>query len=481
MNCLNILLIEERESDKEKIQAHLKSAKHYKYRLEWVNDYQKARELIFDADYDVFLIDLEIGKKRGMSLLKALRNEDDERPVIMLTNEKDQENDILAMSSGANDFIIKSELSENMLERTIRYNQEKFLNRQTINLRKIRYKELFEKSLDAVLLVDHDFFIQEANAALGSLIEQKVAQIKKQSLGKLFAERSAFEELCARIIEQGLIKKFECELINSNGERRLCHISAVTLFDLENQISGYQLIIKDETESKKNEQKILRAEKLGMTGRIARSIAHEVRNPLTNINLALDQLRSEGNEDDSNKTYIDIIERGSERVNSLITELLNSSKPTELDLQEQSILQCLKSALELASDRIKLKQINLSLEAPKDFNILIDEPALKTAILNILINATEAIEEKKGEILIRIYQTIHEVHISIRDNGRGMNKEAVNRLFDPFYTDKHSGMGLGMTATQNIIQQHGGNIDVESKIGQGTEFIINLPKPNING
>ena len=123
-----------------------------------------------------------------------------------------------------------------------------------------------------------------------------------------------------------------------------------------------------------------------------------------------------------------------------------------------------------------LRVIKLIKKIDKEFTLNFDFVQLKTAILNIIINAIEAMEQDKGKLEIMLEGDLEEVQIIIRDNGVGMKPETLNQLFDPFFTGKTTGMGLGMTSTQNIIHQHNGSIDVESEINKGTTFTINLPK-----
>ena len=248
------------------------------------------------------------------------------------------------------------------------------------------------------------------------------------------------------------------------------------LFDLENNPSSYQIIIKNLTQEKRSKQRLIRSEKLATTGRISRSIAHEVRNPLTNINLALDHLVEELPEDGDYAIYTEIISRNSKRINDLITELLNSAKPSDLQLSRSSVNQVVQEAIELARDRLHLNGIKLHTKIKEEFELDLDKEKFKTAILNLIINAIEANDKRNGEIYIRIFSSLSEVHIEIKDNGKGIEKEFLMKLFDPFFTGKTEGMGLGLTSTQNIIIQHGGNIDVDSEVGKGTIFIVNLPK-----
>ena len=258
-----------------------------------------------------------------------------------------------------------------------------------------------------------------------------------------------------------------------------CSITTIVLFDINNEVEGYQGIIRDNTKQKENEQQLLRAEKLGMTGRLARSIAHEVRNPLTNINLSLEQLMAEFQDNEDALMYSEIIKRNSDRINNLITELLNSAKPTSVVMDSIEIDDLIPKVIELAADRIKLQKISLKTELNcNKITANIDEEQMKIALLNIIINAIEAMPpDRQGELTISTCMENNQISISIADNGEGIEKDKLNNLFDAFYTGKRTGMGLGLTTTQNIINAHEAKIVVESEKGVGTKFTI-LIKPN---
>jgi signal transduction histidine kinase len=218
-------------------------------------------------------------------------------------------------------------------------------------------------------------------------------------------------------------------------------------------------------------------EKFAATGRIARTIAHEVRNLLTNINLAADQLKSEHISEDENSLFLfDMIQRNSNRINQLISDLLNSTKFAELSFEKLQINELMDAVLKDAEDRIKLANIKIVKNYSRDnCNIMVDRQKIKIAFLNIVINAVEAMEDKPdGQLTIETKVEGDKCKIVISDNGVGMDEEALVRLFEPYFTNKSNGNGLGLTNTQNIILNHKGEISVQSEKDQGTSFTITL-------
>ena len=215
-------------------------------------------------------------------------------------------------------------------------------------------------------------------------------------------------------------------------------------------------------------------EKYAVTGRIARTIAHEVRNPLTNINLSIEQLRTELAPTETTDLLFNMVKRNSERINQLVSDLLNTTRVAELSFSQVSINDILDESLELARDRIELAQIKVVRNYNKDIcRISVDAAKIKIAFLNIIVNAIEAMEPD-GILQIATGTKNNQCIVKITDNGGGMTKAEIGRLFEPYFTTKEKGNGLGLANSQNIILSHNGSISAESEPGKGTTFTISL-------
>jgi len=245
----------------------------------------------------------------------------------------------------------------------------------------------------------------------------------------------------------------------------------------------YAAIYSMELEKKVNdlnkanaELKELRSiEKFAATGRIARTIAHEVRNPLTNISLASEQLKEITSRNDEGDLMLDMIGRNVNRINQLVSDLLNSTRFEQLEYQPANIQDVLDEALVLAGDRIELKHIRVEKEYEKNIcEIMVDKDKIRLAFLNIIVNAIEAMESDSGVLKIKTSKQENKCLVEFIDNGTGMDEETLQRLFEPYFTKKIKGNGLGLTNTQNIILNHKGNINVRSNIGQGSSFTVIL-------
>ena len=246
---------------------------------------------------------------------------------------------------------------------------------------------------------------------------------------------------------------------------------------VKQDVNIFQVLIKDLSAIKAKEEEELNLKKFSSTGRIARLLAHEVKNPLTTILLSADQLHMELPESvlEESGDLIDVIRRNCDRINHLVTQLLDSTRFSELDTRSHSINTLLDESLEQVQDRIEFRGITINKQYQTDIcDIQVDGEKVKIALINLIVNAIEAMPEKTGKLLLKTSVRNNQCRIEIRDNGEGIPKENLERLFEPFFTSKATGSGLGLTNTQNIILSHGGSIRVKSEIGKGTSFLISF-------
>jgi len=205
-------------------------------------------------------------------------------------------------------------------------------------------------------------------------------------------------------------------------------------------------------------------------------LVHELRNPLTNIMLTIHLLESKIL-DDNDRMYMDIIKRNSAKINDLINDLLNGQKKDEIQTEKHSIHQLLDEVIELANDRLALKNVIVKKNyVPYDLKVKMDKPKIKIALTNIIINAIDAMGSKNGELRLGTKIIRGKCAVSIQDNGIGISKENLPLIFDPYFTNKQNGVGVGLAATKDILQSNKVGVRVESLIGHGTRFILLFEK-----
>jgi two-component system, sporulation sensor kinase E len=475
---IRVLLVEDDEDDYMLTRALVSAKENANIKLDWVETYDRALTMIEANEHDVYLVDYRLGHHTGINLIQEAFLLGCRAPMILLTGQDDLTVDQSALELGAADYLVKGRIDAQLLGRSIRYALRQASVLAEVAQKENKYRSLFERSIDAIFVADNEMHFQDANPSVERLLGYTRDELRQLNPARLFADLNCLRELRFNVREHGQIKDFEAVLITKNGRKRICLISVWAVDDVIGRPEWYQGIVRDVTDQKRAQQDLILAEKLTMTGKIARSIAHEVRNPLTNLSLALEQLKDELDTDSEYITmFTDIIGRNVDRIGQLITEMLNSSKPRELDRKRQDFNAIVKATLQLVADRIKLKRMRMeTFFDPGDCQALLDSDQVKTALVNILVNAVEAMEEGKGVLIVKTGCTEDKrVYVEVADNGGGISDADRQRLFDPFFTGKSGGMGLGLTATQNIINSHKGSIEVDSLLGQGTTFRLYFP------
>lgn len=467
---VRILIIDDDEDDFILTSEFIKAIEDRVLEIEWCYNYKSAIEAISAKKADLYFVDYRLGAKTGVDLLKEVMDQGCEEPIILLTGKGNSAIDKQAMQLGAVDYLIKSELTTEKLERCIRYSLERAASTKALRSNEKKYRNIFEKSKEAVFTTDKSLVFRDINSATLKLLGTDKNQLLKSNLYQ-FVEYDAVRTLIReKISSSGEVNDLEVELTNAKGKKRFCILNLS--LEKDSNSSGYlQGILHDITNQKRNERATLLSEKLAATGRLVRTLAHEVRNPLSNIHMSIEQLSSLTKDED--RIYLDIIDRNGKRINDLITELLTSSKPTEMALEKVTIQQVIDESIASAVDRLTLKQIKLKLNYPETpCYIRGDLGKLKIALLNIIINAIEAMEKNPGELRIALVTSEENNMVEISDTGCGIPPENLSKLFEPFFTSKRNGIGLGLASTLNILQAHNATVEVKSKVGAGTTFLV---------
>lgn len=471
---IKVLLIEDDEDDVFLAQEYLRESEYYRFAVEWEANPQKAREKMLDRQFDVFLIDYRLGSENGLDLIKFAQDKGVLAPCILLTGQGDLKVDLDASRYGAADYLIKTELNPSLLERSIRYALSQAAVIRELDEKEKKYRSLFERSIDPIFLANDKMKLIDVNSSFLKYFNFTSEEALLLEIRDLFADPNDYAHCRDVLKELEQIKDFEVALVNKTGERKICLLNCVFIPDQASDFCCYQGIVHDLTLRKKAEKDMLLAERLSLTGKLARTIAHEVRNPLTNLTLALEQLKDEmPANNESVKLYSEIIERNANRIEQLIGEMLNSSKPKELNLELVGVSDILDETMALAIDRIKLNQIRWEKDVAEGLpRLLVDREKIKIAFLNIIINAVEAMKPGVGVLTVKVFQIPGYVIVSIADNGKGIAAEDIEKLFDPFHTSKEGGMGLGLTSVKNILNGHSATVEVASKLGEGTTFTV---------
>lgn len=469
---LRVLYVDDDEDDFLLAQACFQDIPGLNYELTWCPSYKKALSYLKRNEHDLYLFDFYLGEFTGIDLIKKAYSYQCEGPIILLTGRNDESAASQSLRTGATDYLVKNELNAQSLQRSIRYSLERTSFTKAIQQSERRYRKIFEESGDMLFTTDTHGHILHFNNSTLELSGYNSWQLKEISLPVLIVS-PGFKEVWQELLASREISDTEVTLKTSSGDKRICIFSASLERDGEKAYVQCRLI--DITSRRQSERERLFSEKIAVSGRLIRMLAHEVRNPLTNITLSAEQLESEF-EDEDMSFYTQIIKRNCGRINELITQLLQSSRPGEVNLGPGDMGEVMDEALAAANDRLSLKKITILKRYSPDIPpISLDKTSLQLAYLNLINNAIEAVEEGKGRLTVSLQIQGAELKVLIADNGCGISEEVMQQIFEPYFTGKKTGMGVGLATTLSIVHSHGGRIDVESEQGVGTTFSLSFP------
>lgn len=249
--------------------------------------------------------------------------------------------------------------------------------------------------------------------------------------------------------------------------------SLVSRFNNKGQKIGIVIVLSDITKIIEIEKQLSQSDKLSSLGLMASGVAHEIRNPLAIIRAIVQQINSEHVLKETEG--FEIILEEIDRVNKLIQEMLTYAKPDASIIQEFDLCEIIDYVAHFSKNYALHQNVEIIVESNEHCLIKADKSKIIQALINIIINGIQAISDE-GQIEIKsdIYET--HVNIKIHDNGCGISDAQLKRLFDPFFSTKDTGTGLGLSTAQSIIHEHGGKIKVKSQLGHGTLFVIELPR-----
>jgi PAS domain S-box-containing protein len=469
-----ILVVDDDKDDFWIISDYIAAIPNSEFRVEWTYTYEDALNRIRKEEFDLYIIDYRLGAKTGIDFLIEANVKETLQPVILLTGKGNYDIDVRSMALGAADYLVKTELNTEKVERSIRYAIGRAATLREIRFKEARFRTLFENSKDIIFILNRHFRILEINSA----VEQVLGYSRMELLDKRFIDLLSPADSAAdgplRLNPGNGYSDLEIELYAKNGEKR-SFILTLNREDAGAHKGNYQGILHDISNLKLLENGRIQNEKLAATGRLLRTIAHEVRNPINNITLAATHLGLEDEAEDRDE-YLRIIRRNTKRINDLITELLYTSQPSSGNFDVTRLQDIVIDVVASGTDRLNLLGIKMELDIPKkNCTIRASRHSLTLAIQNILMNAIEAIDRQDGLIDVRLTEDQNHYHLVIADNGCGIDPENLDRLYEPFFTQKKNGLGLGLAYSLNIFRAHKVISSVESKKGIGTTFRLSFP------
>ncbi|MDD5601036.1 MAG: ATP-binding protein, partial [Actinomycetota bacterium] len=359
------------------------------------------------------------------------------------------------------------------LSRYLSLKMQNFIFYQELERERIYQEALLENLPIGVIGTDADGYINIVNREAEKITGLNKTDIERRHFSDVLPEE--IKKVLAYAIQnkkdvrnlQFKMKKEDKEVFLSANASLFCH--------KDGNLLGAQIIFSDITHIEELEEGMKRAERLASLGVMAAGIAHEIKNPLVSIKTFAQLLQEKYNDKEFYEKFSALAIKEVDRINALVEDILVFAKPRGVVWEDVDIKEVLGATIVLLLSQFTNKEI----EIKEDFcaeSVVIkgDADKLKQAFLNICINSVQSID-RKGIIEVKTVKKGEKVRIEIRDNGKGIKKEILDKIFEPFFTTKVEGTGLGLSIVARIIDEHKGNIQIESEEGKGTGVFIELP------
>jgi len=338
---------------------------------------------------------------------------------------------------------------------------------------------LFNTIQEGIIVTGADGRISYLNAAAGEMLGIDLERATGEPLSRYLRDLDWRKLWSADKDEWRKVVTHELEVFYPR--QRFLSFYIVPLVEEENAIvTGMAVILRDVTEARKRTESAIESEKLSALTLLAAGVAHEIGNPLNSLNIHLQLMERELKSlprEKAERLHEDLRVAREEiaRLDRIINQFLRAVRPTKPDLQRASVNDIVAEALTLLEREIRDRDILVEQELGRDLpQSLVDRAQLKQAFYNLIKNALQAM--RAGGILrVRTEATDTHIVVSFIDTGHGIAAEQIGRIFEPYYTTKEEGSGLGLMIVQRIVREHGGTLEVESDVGHGTTVRVKLP------
>ena len=321
-----------------------------------------------------------------------------------------------------------------------------------------------------LLIVDRQLRIRSLNNASEEMLGGRFSELYNADVSSFLPGHSLLVDGQFQVITRG-----EGALVDRSGYSRPVGYNTTILTDPSQKVDGLLITFQDLTHLKEMEERLKRTDRLAAVGQLAAGLAHEIRNPLASISGSVQLLTENTTLGSEDRHLMNIVVKEADRLNHLLQEFLLFARPSRPEKQWFKAAELVHELTDLCVGDKRFAAIEVTRSCPPDALLYGDRKQLRQAVWNLLINAAEAMPS--GGRLLFTYDSSSQ-DLIVADSGEGVPQELRQKIYDPFFTTKDHGTGLGLATVHSIIEAHGGTLELENSIGGGAKFIIHLPGEN---
>jgi two-component system sensor histidine kinase PilS (NtrC family) len=384
--------------------------------------------------------------------------------------------DVLTMFLNTGTLLVVALVAGGLVERFQSAREE--LETQREDLRDLQaFKEVILRSVGAGLIVlDRDHTVTALNRAAEEISGRRSAELSGRPWADLLGA-VALGPIEADIAERPHASaQREVMLARPDGSRAPVRITFSALRSAEGRRLGLIAVLDDLSAIRAMEERMRRADRLATLGRLAANLAHEIRNPLASLTGAIEALAGTLGVRDERERLSQIVLRESDRLNDMIKSFLDYARPNPLARETVDVSEIVEEVLLLLEHRELPPGFKTVRDVPPDLTWTVDPQRLRQALWNLVLNGVQAMPAG-GELTVTAAADDRALTIAVADTGEGIAPGDLAHVFEPFYSTKPGGSGLGLALVHRIVQDHGGDIEVQNRPGRGTTFVVTLPRP----
>ncbi len=529
----SVLLIEDDEDDYLIIRDLLSQISVSRFVVDWADTYEAGYEAICRNTHDVVLLDYRLGGRNGLDLLREAISNGCQAPIILLTGQGNEAVDFEAMQAGASDYLLKEQISRELLERAIRYSisqkqteinlikktAELALANEALILDDMRLQALWELSQMssssereiAAFVLDRLIRITGSQFGMFGFIDETESALMVHAWSRRILRDCIFQPTPWPIEEAGIwgeavmnrgpliINDYEGSGLVLKG----CPFEHVPVFrvmsvplvigdrivavaTVANKESGYNesdvrqagLLLDGmwrHIERERGERALRNSESLAAMGKALSSVAHDIKTPLIAIGGFARMVHKNLHKGSKDRERLEIVLKETERLEKMLHEMLDFSRPLELQKSPENPCRLVKETLSIVSSMAEERQVYLDANLRQcDTPVPVDATRMKQVLINLVMNAIQA--SPKGEVVkVSVHRYKRDTIFDVADCGCGIPFEKRSEIFSPFFTTKQEGTGLGLPIVKKIIDAHKGHLEILDNPEAGVTFRVVLP------